>query len=133
MNFYISIIEAENVPSMDLMSKSDPQCILTISSSKKEYSTSVIDNDVNPFWDEKFHLRVEDPENDVVKIQLYDNDAISAKDLIGTIELPISNYLEGEVISDWFPVVPVRKMSNPPRIKITFQIAVNGRTPYVPY
>ncbi|KAH0788495.1 C2 domain containing protein [Histomonas meleagridis] len=118
---------------MDLVSQSDPLCIIKMTSSKKEYSTSVIDNNANPFWDEKFQLPIVDPETDVVQIELYDNDAISEKDLIGILNLPISNYLEGEVISDWFTIVPVRKMSSPPRIKLTFQVAVTGRPPYVPY
>lgn len=133
MYFHINVVEAENVPSFDLMSESDPMCGLVMSSSPaREQTTATIQDCNNPFWNETFRFRVVDPEVDVLTVSLYDSDSFSHREFISKVELKVDDFIEGKVIDKWYEL-PTTKSNKVTRIKLICQLAVNGRIPFIPY
>lgn len=132
MYFHVKVVEAENVPSLDIMSKSDPMCVLTMSSSAREQRTATIKDNDNPYWNEEFRFRVADTEADTLTVAIYDSDSFTHREMIAAITLKIADFVEGEIVDQWFQM-PTAKSSKKTRIKLICQLAVNGRMAFVTY
>lgn len=50
----MDVIEARNLPVMDIGGKSDPYCRLKVG--EQEYKTRKKKRDLNPHWDQQFEL-----------------------------------------------------------------------------
>ena len=57
----LTIVKATALKNMEMIGKSDPNVVMHIQPLFK-YKTKVIDNNLNPFWNEKFELIAEDKE-----------------------------------------------------------------------
>ncbi|XP_031265508.1 phospholipase D delta-like [Pistacia vera] len=130
----LKIIEARELPNMDLVSARLTRCFTAFDTFRKPFSkgvkhkshrtiitsdpyvtvclggatvarTRVISNSQSPVWNEHFKIPLAHP---VSHIEFYvkDNDVFGA-DLIGIATVPALNIKSGESISDWFPILSV--------------------------
>ncbi|XP_017765813.1 PREDICTED: protein unc-13 homolog D isoform X3 [Eufriesea mexicana] len=76
MHLNVEVIEAKELVSKDSNGKSDPFCALYLESAPtRRYSTAVKTSTLSPVWEEHFELPLEDPENDVLFLEVWDFDA----------------------------------------------------------
>ncbi|KAK9990078.1 hypothetical protein SO802_025063 [Lithocarpus litseifolius] len=69
--------------------------------------TRVIKNSANPEWNERFYIPLAHPV-DTLKFRVKDNDIFGAE-LIGTVDIPASEIVEGRLISRWYPILGPNK------------------------
>lgn len=134
----LKIIEARNLPNMDMVSErfrrcftafdtcgrpkqhnsrhhkiitSDPYVTVCLSGATVA-RTRVISNSQNPSWDEHFNIPLAHPVS-IAEFQVKDNDVFGA-DLIGVATVPAARILSGEAINEWFSIIgPNGKVPKP--------------------
>eukprot|EP01129_Flabellula_baltica_P007914 TRINITY_DN310_c0_g1_i2.p1 TRINITY_DN310_c0_g1~~TRINITY_DN310_c0_g1_i2.p1 ORF type:complete len:1279 (-),score=344.19 TRINITY_DN310_c0_g1_i2:4-3840(-) len=106
--FFLTIVQAEDLAAKDSNGLSDPYCVVKYKS--KEYKTSVIDETLNPTWNESFKLEFTDFE-EVIQLDVWDKDK-NGKDFLGKYEIPLSLVLDasGE-LDQWFELQKRSKKS----------------------
>ncbi|XP_076249769.1 C2 and C2B_Munc13-like domain-containing protein staccato [Calliopsis andreniformis] len=76
LHLNVEVIEAKELVSKDANGKSDPFCALYLESAPtRRYNTAVKTSTLSPIWEEHFELPLEDPENDVLFLEVWDFDA----------------------------------------------------------
>lgn len=101
--FSVTVISAEDLPSTDLMGKADPFVVLTMKKTGMKNSTRVVNENLNPVWNQTFDFVVEDGLHDMLVVEVYDHDTFG-KDYIGRCILTLTRViLEGEY-KDCFPL-----------------------------
>jgi Ca2+-dependent lipid-binding protein len=125
---HIRCISAEDVVKLDTLGKSDPYVLL--SSNGERFQTSVKENTVAPRWDEDFHLRVPDPRNNLVKLQLRDYDVL-ADDDISTCELQTGILPFGVVLDTWIELTPSQKVKQGGKLHLLLQVQTASAPPFV--
>ncbi|XP_076177568.1 C2 and C2B_Munc13-like domain-containing protein staccato isoform X3 [Ptiloglossa arizonensis] len=76
MHLNVEVIEAKELVSKDSNGKSDPFCALYLESAPtRRYNTAVKTSTLCPVWEEHFELPLEDPENDILFLEVWDFDA----------------------------------------------------------
>ncbi|XP_020103512.1 synaptotagmin-5 [Ananas comosus] len=99
----VTVISAEDLPAMDLMGKADPFVALTMKKTETKYKTRVVNDSLNPTWNQTFDFVVEDGLHDMLILEVYDHDTFR-KDYIGRCIMTLTRVvLEGE-ITDSFPL-----------------------------
>ncbi|GAA5918642.1 hypothetical protein JCM6882_007891 [Rhodosporidiobolus microsporus] len=95
--FMITIHHASNLSAQDDNGYSDPYVVVAYSKfGKPLYSTLIIQKDLNPVWEQTAFILVSDDEvraGEQLSIQLWDSDAISADDLVGRVQVPITDLM----------------------------------------
>lgn len=85
----ITIVKASALKNLEMIGKSDPYVVLYIRPMLK-VKTKVIDNNLNPIWDETFELIVEDKETQSVIFEVYDEDNVQHDKKLGVAKLMLS-------------------------------------------
>ncbi|KAG6769303.1 hypothetical protein POTOM_024927 [Populus tomentosa] len=92
----VTVISAEDLPVMDLMGKADPFVTLTMKKSEMRNKTRVVNNNLNPVWNQTFDFVVEDGLHDMLIVEVWDHDTFG-KDYMGRCILTLTRViLEGE-------------------------------------
>ncbi|KAL4319166.1 hypothetical protein GQ457_18G003720 [Hibiscus cannabinus] len=92
----VTVISAEDLPVVDLMGKADPFAVLTMKKSEAKNRTRVVNDSLNPVWNQTFDFVVEDGLHDMLIIEVWDHDTFG-KDYIGRCILTLTRVLlEGE-------------------------------------
>ncbi|KAI3982183.1 hypothetical protein MKX01_019089 [Papaver californicum] len=92
----VTVISAEEVPATDIMGKADPYVILSLKKSGSKNKTRVVNDSLNPVWNQTFDFVVEDGLHDMLILELYDHDTFG-KDYIGRCIITLTRViLEGE-------------------------------------
>jgi Ca2+-dependent lipid-binding protein len=95
----VNVIEASNVPAMDLSGTSDPYCKITCEG--REVSTSIIMKTLNPVWNETLAFEVSNPKSEL-KIEVWDYDYASSDDFIASISIPLSTLIDHTTVKKWY-------------------------------
>jgi len=85
----VTILKARDIKAMDSNwggAASDP-FISMWSNPERRVETRVIKNTLAPEWEETFHILVQEPGTQKLKIELYDYDAVNIKELTGSINV----------------------------------------------
>ncbi|KAI5673331.1 hypothetical protein M9H77_13695 [Catharanthus roseus] len=99
----VTVISAEDLPAADLMGKSDPFVVVTMKKSEQKNKTRVLNNTLNPVWNQTFDIVVEDGLHDLLILEVYDHDTFG-KDKMGRCIMTLTRViLEGE-FTDSFPI-----------------------------
>lgn len=107
MTLYVFLIEAADVIKADLIGKSDPYCVLSISGEIDQQKSKVIDDCHNPKWNDSFTFFVKDTSKSL-HIELFDDDIHPKKDdKLATLDIPISSLPKNNEIEKWYPMTPV--------------------------
>ena len=80
--------------------------------------TSVIDNDLNPEWDEKFRIEV-CHRADILEFDVRDKDHASTEE-IGKVEIATQHLLNGQQINAWFPILLGQKKNGELKLKVQY-------------
>lgn len=97
----VTIISAEDLPVVDLMGKADPYVVLTMKKSETRNKTRVVNDSLNPVWNQTFDFVVEDGLHDMLILEVWDHDTFG-KDYMGRCILTLTRViLEGE-FRDYF-------------------------------
>ncbi|KDP30233.1 hypothetical protein JCGZ_17015 [Jatropha curcas] len=99
----VTIISAEDLPVVDFMGKADPYVVLTMKKSETRNKTRVVNDSLNPVWNQTFDFVVEDGLHDMLIVEVWDHDTFG-KDYMGRCILTLTRViLEGEY-RDQFPL-----------------------------
>ncbi|KAL3585449.1 hypothetical protein D5086_012316 [Populus alba] len=99
----VTVISAEDLPVVDLMGKADPFVTLTMKKSEMRNKTRVVNNNLNPVWNQTFDFVVEDGLHDMLIVEVWDHDTFG-KDHSPVVHLHSRNYplgLYGEMHPDF--------------------------------
>ncbi|XP_047433091.1 cytosolic phospholipase A2 zeta-like [Mugil cephalus] len=105
----VTILRAKT-KSYDYFSKSD--CYVTLSlptASTSTRRTKTISNNNKPEWNESFTFRVPRQLKNVLEMNLFDKDSLSADDLISTVNFDITKLTVGKTETKVFPLNPETK------------------------
>ncbi|XP_062078166.1 synaptotagmin-5-like [Humulus lupulus] len=92
----VTVISAEDLPPADVMGKADPYVVLTLKKSGAKSKTRVVNDSLNPVWNQTFDFVVEDGLHDMLMIEIWDHDTFG-KDYMGRCILTLTRVLlEGE-------------------------------------
>ncbi|EEF31628.1 calcium lipid binding protein, putative [Ricinus communis] len=99
----VTVISAEDLPVVDLMGKADPYVVLTMKKSETRNKTRVVNDSLNPVWNQTFDFVVEDGLHDMLILEVWDHDTFG-KDYMGRCIMTLTRViLEGEY-KDKFPI-----------------------------
>ncbi|KAJ8641266.1 hypothetical protein MRB53_017960 [Persea americana] len=92
----VTVLSAEDLPAMDLMGKSDPFVVLHMKKTHTKNKTRVVNDTLNPAWNQTFDFVVEDGLHDMLTLEVYDHDTFG-KNYMGRCILTLTRViLEGE-------------------------------------
>ncbi|XP_027356405.1 synaptotagmin-4-like [Abrus precatorius] len=99
----VTVISAEDLPVADLMGKADPFVILMLKKSEKKLKTRVVNESLNPVWNQTFDFVVEDGLHEMLTVEVWDHDTFG-KEKLGRVILTLTKViLEGEY-NETFPL-----------------------------
>ncbi|XP_059658172.1 synaptotagmin-4-like isoform X1 [Cornus florida] len=93
--FSVTVIRAEDLPAVDRKGKSDPYVVLKMKKSEQKNRTRVVNNSLNPVWDQTFDFVVEDGLHDLLILEVRDYGTLG-KEMIGKCSMTLTRVLEGE-------------------------------------
>ncbi|OIV97731.1 hypothetical protein TanjilG_12488 [Lupinus angustifolius] len=70
----VTVISAEDLPVVDLMGKADPYVVLNLKKSEKKLKTRVVNESLNPVWNQTFDIVVEDGLHEMLILEVWDHD-----------------------------------------------------------
>lgn len=111
MKLSVKVIEARNLPAMDLNGFSDPYVRLQVG--RNRFRTKVVKKCLNPSWNEEFGFWVEDLSEELA-IYVLDEDKYFNDDFLGQLKVPISKVFDAEnktLGANWYPLLPKNKKS----------------------
>ena len=111
MKLVVRVIEARNIPAMDLNGLSDPYVRLQLG--RNRFRTKVVKKNLNPSWHEEFTFWVEDLSEDLV-VSVLDEDRYFNDDFVGQLKVPVSRVFDAEDKSlgtTWHKLHPKNKKS----------------------
>ncbi|KAK6151710.1 hypothetical protein DH2020_014345 [Rehmannia glutinosa] len=100
----VTVISADDLAPADLVGgKADPYVVLTLKKSESKNKTRVVNESLNPVWNQTFDFVVEDGLHDMLILEVWDHDTFG-KDYMGKCILTLTRVLlEGEY-KDTFPL-----------------------------
>ncbi|XP_031476088.1 calcium-dependent lipid-binding protein-like [Nymphaea colorata] len=104
----ITVAKANDLKNMEMIGKSDPYVVLYIRPLFK-IKTKVVDNNLNPVWDETFELIVEDKETQTVIFEVFDED-IGQDKRLGVAKLPLNELVAEKAIDRELRLLPALDM-----------------------
>ncbi|KAG2261732.1 hypothetical protein Bca52824_068811 [Brassica carinata] len=111
MKLQVRVVEARNLPAMDLNGFSDPYVRLQLG--KHRSRTKVVKKNLNPKWGDDFTFRVDDLKDELV-VSVLDEDKYFNDDFVGQVRVPVSQVFDAEnqsLGSVWYPLLPKKKGS----------------------
>ncbi|KAE8686358.1 C2 and GRAM domain-containing protein [Hibiscus syriacus] len=109
MKLIVGVMEARNIPAMDINGFSDPYVKLQLG--KQRYKTKVVKKTLNPIWGEEFSFKVEDL-NEELLISVLDEDKYFNDDFVGHLKVPVSQVFDAHNKSlgtAWYALHPKNK------------------------
>ncbi|KAK6162081.1 hypothetical protein DH2020_001922 [Rehmannia glutinosa] len=92
----VTVVSGEDLPVTDFMGKSDPFVVLTMKKSEQKNKTRVLNDTLNPVWNQTFDFVVEDGLHELLILEVYDHDTFG-KDKMGRCIMTLTRaILEGE-------------------------------------
>ncbi|XP_038985513.1 synaptotagmin-5-like isoform X2 [Phoenix dactylifera] len=102
----VKLVQATGLANKDLIGKSDPYAVLYIRPLRDRMKTSkIINNDLNPIWNEHFEFIVEDASTQHLTVKIYDDEGIQASELIGCAQVRLRDLQPGKVKDIWLKLV----------------------------
>lgn len=107
----VKVVEAKNLLAKDFglvkKGKSDPYAIIRVGA--QSFRTKVVENDLNPEWNETFEAFVDNSEGQELEAVIYDEDTSSKDSKIGTIDTDIASTVETGYRDLWLPLEGVKQ------------------------
>ncbi|ESO96571.1 extended synaptotagmin-like protein 2-like protein variant [Lottia gigantea] len=107
----INIIEAKELKKADIgitgKGKSDPYVICSVGAQK--FQTKVIDNTVEPVWNEDYEAIVDVADGQLLTLDVNDRDPGNDDDHLGGLSVDISQAKSQGIVDEWLPLEDVKK------------------------
>lgn len=103
-NLAVGVLQAENLPGMDMCGTSDPYVkVYLMPDKKKKYETKVHRKTLNPVFNETFNFKVPYAEvtTKTLVFAVYDFDRFSKHDQIGEVRIPLNTIDLAQTIEEW--------------------------------
>ncbi|XP_013775455.1 synaptotagmin-1-like [Limulus polyphemus] len=103
-NLAVTVIQAEDLPGMDMSGTSDPYVkVYLLPEKKKKYETKVHRKTLNPVFNETFNFKVAFSEYaaKTLVFAIFDFDRFSKHDQIGEVKVPLSTVDLAQTIEEW--------------------------------
>ncbi|GBG85330.1 hypothetical protein CBR_g39897 [Chara braunii] len=109
----VKVIKAINLEAADIAtSTSDPYVQLWMKNkSESKQRTQVIYKELNPVWDEEFEFLVENPNDDMLMMEVYDHDMFGRRDFLGKLSLTLTRVMYHGQYSGEFQLVGAKQGS----------------------
>lgn len=118
----LKVISARDLAKMDYLTDSDPYVIIYLRSNPTlKYQTTVIDNNLNPKWDQEFELDLVNQTTDILSLKVMDKDRFT-DDEIGSIDIPLGQFGLFEIIEKEFDLEPAPNVKRAGKINIKLQV-----------
>ena len=127
----VKVVEANELPAMDLFGKIDPFVVLTTSGSKQIQKTKVIEKCYSPVWNETFKFIVSDVSTDSLTLIIRDKDSGSSDDPVSRLVIQLSDIRFGDVTDKWYDLVPAPKLKKGGRIRLAIHLCNSNDQPFV--
>ena len=127
---HVRLIEARGLPKMDVMSKTDPYCVLYSTQSPKKQRSRTKSNTHTPVWNEDFHFTISNPSHDQLFIELFDED-VFFDDPFARFSLSVSTLQLGKIVDMWYDLLPVKRVKKAGQIHLLLHLAHATDTPFV--
>ncbi|KAF1777235.1 Armadillo-type fold [Phytophthora cactorum] len=119
MELHVRACSARNLLDKQTFGKQDPYCKLQLRG--KSFKTRVHDNGhKTPVWNEVFVFSVVDPQLDQLVIEVKDKNFTSST-LIGECRLPVSMFLSGSVVDQWYTLNNGSKRAGEVNLRVQFK------------
>ena len=99
---HVYVIEAINIPKMDLTSKTDPFVVLRFEKDNIGLKTKYLDNTLTPQWNELLDLIITDSKEKLI-VEIWDKNVRKDK-IINSIKLDIQKYLDEKPHFEWIKI-----------------------------
>ncbi|KAJ8421348.1 hypothetical protein Cgig2_033072 [Carnegiea gigantea] len=99
----VTVVSAENLPVMDLSGKSDPYVVVILRKAGTKKKTRVLNETLNPVWNQTFDFVVEDALHELLMFEMYDHDTIG-KNYMGRYVMTLTRILLEVEFYDVFPL-----------------------------
>lgn len=102
----VKLVQAQELTNKDIIGKSDPFAVLYVRPLRDRMKTSkVINNQLNPVWNEHFEFIVEDETTQHLVVKIYDDEGLQAAELIGCAQIRLNELEPGKVKDVWLKLV----------------------------
>ena len=132
MQLHLRVLEALDIAKMDFFSKTDPYCIIELSSGGQRKRTRTVNNTLKPRWNEEFVFNVTNIATDSLQITMYDKD-VGTDEAMSRLSVQLTSLPVGRVLDQWFDMNPARGVKKGGRIHLILHLAELGRTPFQTY
>jgi len=92
----VKVVKGRKLPATDIGGKSDPYCKLFLK--LQEFKTKVINDNLDPVWDEEFTFEGLKEKKGILLVELWDKDLVY-DDFIGSVAIRIEQI--PDKFSDW--------------------------------
>ncbi|XP_055929504.1 synaptotagmin-1-like [Argiope bruennichi] len=103
-NLAVTVIQAEDLPGMDMSGTSDPYVkVYLLPDKKKKYETKVHRKTLNPIFNETFNFKIPYSEiaSKTLVFAVFDFDRFSKHDQIGEVKIPLNTLDLAQTIEEW--------------------------------
>lgn len=101
----VTVLEAKDLKRADISltgkGKSDPYVVVKVGA--KSEKTKVVDNTVNPVWNETFEMMVDSADGQVLYLDVFDEDP-GDDDFLGRVNMDLSKLREVGFQDEWLPL-----------------------------
>jgi Ca2+-dependent lipid-binding protein len=129
---HLRCVAARGLPNADVIGKSDPFCVISLSCSRQLWRTQVVNNSANPVWNEDFHLQIADPSKDILQITVKDNDDTSDDDALSRFRIDLQTVPIGELQDKWVDLDTLVAKQAGGQFHYLLQILEVGKAPDFP-
>ncbi|KAF3652551.1 Synaptotagmin-4 [Capsicum annuum] len=129
----VKLVQAKELTNKDIIGKSDPFAKLYVRPIRDRMKKSkIINNDLNPIWNEHFEFVVEDPLTQHLVVKIYDDEGLQSAELIGCAHIRLSELEPGKVKDIWLKLVKdleiQRDQKNRGQVHLELLYCPNGMT-----
>jgi len=98
----VKVVKAKGLKNVDVLSYTDAKVVVLCDG--KNHSTKIINNNLNPVWNEEFSFEVGDPTTSLVTFIVWDSDMVSADDFVGCASISLNVLKPNETSSLEIPI-----------------------------
>lgn len=131
-SLHIRIVEANDLPKMDVIGSVDPYCQIQLNSMNQPKFTKKKKQTKKPVWNEEFHFPVRDIYAETLYIVLKDYDKVSADDPISQIQIPLKSLQISQVTDTWYQMVPYKGVKKGGKLRVVTHLGPSNEKPFQP-
>ena len=133
MQLHINAVEASELPKTEFLSAPDTFLSLQLTGQSSIQKTTVIENTLNPIWNQEFHFQVADLKNQILVGIIEARNVVAENVRLGSFEIPLNSLRIGEITDRWYKILSAPGLKQGSTIRIVLQVAPSGHPAFQPY